>query len=119
MHGVIGWAMVMPVIAAGKSYRNFMTEVNRLVNLDEKLFVYGVFNSDQLVFYRGEVIKTLDRPLEEIAGSIGQGDGYLIMPEQNWREMRKAAGSGPPLLTSTGTGPEGDARLVLSRADVP
>jgi hypothetical protein len=119
VHGFIAWAMVMPVIAAGKSYQNFMTEVNRLVNLDEKLFVYGVFNSDELVFYRGEVIKTLNRPPEEIAGRIGKGAGYLIMAEQDWKEMRGAAGTAPPLLTSTGTGPEGDARLVLLRVDPP
>jgi hypothetical protein len=119
LHGVIAWAVVMPVIAASKSYRDFMTEVNRRVKPDDKLFLHGAFNSDAVVFYRGEVIDTLDRPREEIAARIGKGDGYLIMPEQSWKEMHKAPGTPPPLLTSTGKGPEGDVSLVLLRADVP
>lgn len=120
LHGVITWAVVMPVIAAGKSYRDFMTEVNQRVKRDDKLYLHGEFNSDAVVFYRGEVVDTFDRPHEETAARVGKGNGYLIMPEQSWKEMQKTTGDlPPPLVTSTGKGPEGDAPLVLVRAAVP
>jgi hypothetical protein len=96
-----------------------MTQVNQRVKPDDKLYLHGAFNSDAVVFYRGEVIDALDRPGEEVAAKVGKGDGYLIMPEKSWKEIQKTSGTPPPLLTSTGTGPEGDARLVLVQADVP
>jgi len=120
LHGFVSWAVVMPVIASGKSYRDFMTEVNQRVRPNENLYLHGAFNSDAVVFYRGEVIAALDRPSEEIAARLGKGGGYLIMPEQSWKEMQKtAANLPPPLVTSMGKGPEGDAPLVLVQADVP
>jgi hypothetical protein len=119
LHAVVGFGMVRPLVAANKSYRDFMSEVNRRVRPDDKLYVYGAFNSDAVVFYRGKVIEAWDRPSTEIASRLGQGDGYVIMPEQSWKEMRKAAKGSAPLSVSTGTGPQGDARLVLLRADVP
>jgi hypothetical protein len=119
LDGFVSWAVVMPVIAADRSYRDFMTQVNQRVKPDDKLYLHGAFNSDAVVFYRGEVIDALDRPGEEVAAKVGKGDGYLIMPEKSWKEIQKTSGTPPPLLTSTGTGPEGDARLVLVQADVP
>jgi hypothetical protein len=36
------------------------------------------------------------------------------MAERDWREIQKLKHNlPPPLLTSTGSGPEGDARLVM------
>jgi len=119
LHGFVSWAVVMPVIASGKSYRDFMTEVNQRVKPDDKLYLHGAFNSDAVVFYRGEVVDTLERPTAEVAMKIGKGDGFLIMPAQSWKEMQKTVGNlPPPLVTSTGKGPEGDAPLVLVQADV-
>jgi hypothetical protein len=42
---------------------------------------------------------------------------YLIMSEKDWAEIHSRNPNLPrPLLTSNGTGPEGDARLVLIRS---
>jgi 4-amino-4-deoxy-L-arabinose transferase-like glycosyltransferase len=113
----IAQAIVMPVIAEAKSYRPFMEEVNQRVQLNDTLYLYGeAFNSDPVVFYRGRPIETLDQPAERIAAKIGRGSEYLIMTERNWLKMRKLNGNiPPPLLKSTGTGPEGDAVIVLVR----
>ena len=120
LDGFVSWAVVMPVIAQTKSYRDFMMEVNQRVKPDDTLYLHGAFNSDAVVFYRGEVVDTLERPLEEVAAKAGKGNGYLIMPEKGWKEIQKTARNvAPPLLTSTGKGPEGDAPLVLVHADVP
>lgn len=120
LHGFVTWSVVMPVIAQPKSYRAFMTEVNRQVSPGDKLYLYGSFNSDPVVFYRGAVINQLDLPVQSLANLVGRGDGYLITTLQSWRDMQKVKTTLPePLLQSAGRGAEGDAPLVLLRAAVP
>jgi hypothetical protein len=109
-------AIVVPKIAETKSYRPFMLEVNRLVGRDAPLYIYrNSFNSDQVVFYRGEPVEILNRtPHEASAGAFG--NAYLIMTQRDWNELGKLHGElPPPLVKSVGTGPEGDAPLVLVR----
>lgn len=119
IHGFVGSSVVAPVIAQGKSYRAFMTEVNERVKPDEPLYLYGRFNSDSVVFYRGGPIERLNQPIEAVAAKAGKGAGYVIMPERSWKDIQTAVGMPlPPLARSEGKGPEGDAPLVLLQADV-
>jgi len=106
---------VMPAIAEAKSYREFMEGVNQRVRPDDKLYLYGgSFNSDPVVFYRGEPIAALEQPVALVAGKAGSKQIYVIMAEKDWAEMQRRNQHLPaPLLKSKGTGPEGDARLVL------
>jgi hypothetical protein len=115
IQATVGWSVVMPVIAQGKSYRNFMSEVNRRVKPEEKLYIHGDFNDDGVVFYRGRSIERLDEPFEILAPKLGRGDAYVILPERRERAQNLP----PPLAKSVGRGPEGDAPLVLMRADLP
>ena len=108
-------AVVMPVIAAARSYRPFMEEVNKRLGPHDKLFLYGgSFNSDPVVFYRGGPVDVLEQPVEAIAAKIGRGNTYVIMARQRWRKIQVVNPHvPPPLLESHGTKPEGDAPLVL------
>ena len=120
VHVFVGSSVVMPVIAQRKSYAAFMSQVNQRVGPNDKLYIYGRFNSDSVVFYRGSAIERLDQPIEALAANAGKGRGYVIMPERNWKDIETAAGNAPaPLLKSEGKGPEGDALLVLLKADLP
>ena len=119
VHGTIAWSVVMPVIAEAKSYRDFMTQVNERVGPNAQLYLYGDFNSDSVMFYRGAVIEQLEQPEEIVARKAGSGDGYLIMTAQSYKKIHALANNSPPLLRSVGDGPEGDAPLVLLRANVP
>jgi hypothetical protein len=120
LQGFINWSVVMPAIAETESYRDFMSEVNDRVKPGEPLYIHGRFNSDAVVFYRGEAIQRIGRPPEEVAPKLGTGNGYLITTEKHWKELQKMAPAAAlPLLTSRGRGPEGDASIVLVRADVP
>ena len=102
-------AIVLPAIAEGKSYKPFVAEVNRAVN-EHKLYLYGDFNSDAVVFYRGEPIEIL----RELSQANAAEQSYVIMPTQKYDEVRAAGAQLPaPLIRSAGTGPEGDAPLVL------
>ncbi len=120
IHCTVGWSIIMPVIAQGKSYREFMIEVNQRVKPGDKLYIYGRFNSDAVVFYRGRAVEQLEQPIEAVAGKAGSGDDYVIMPERSLKEIQRVSGHlPPPLLKSEGRGPEGDAPLVLVQADLP
>jgi 4-amino-4-deoxy-L-arabinose transferase-like glycosyltransferase len=119
LHGVISWSVVMPAIAQIKSYRDFMGEVNQRVKRNDQILIYGDFNSDAVIFYGGRVIDKLKLPPEALAAKIGKGDGYLIIAEREWKKIQQAADDlPPPLARSEGKGPEGDAALVLVRADL-
>jgi 4-amino-4-deoxy-L-arabinose transferase-like glycosyltransferase len=113
VHGTIGWSVVMPVIAREKSYKSFMIEVNQRVKPEDRLYIYGRFNSHPIVFYRGAPIERLDQPIETVGEKIGKGGAYIIMPARRLNSAELA------LVSSEGTGPEGDAPLVLVRADLP
>jgi hypothetical protein len=114
--------LVVPRIAEARSYRPFMIEVNRLVSREDKLYLYRYsFNSDQVVFYRGAPLSEFDAlgpPASKVAAKIGHGDAYVIMAEREWLAIQKLNSNlPPPLLQSAGKGPEGDARIVLVRAE--
>jgi 4-amino-4-deoxy-L-arabinose transferase-like glycosyltransferase len=116
IHGLIGWSAIQPVIARTKSYADFMAQVNRRVGANDKIYIYGRFNSDPVVFYRGTAIETLSRPTQPAAAA--EAKGYVIMPERSLPEFETGNGiAPPPLLRSEGRGPEGDAPLVLVEVD--
>jgi hypothetical protein len=116
----VGRGVVIPEIAQTKSYREFMDQVNQLVKPGDTLYLYGDrFNSDPVVFYRGGPIESLDQEPKTLAAEVGAGKQFVIMSKKSWDRVqdydRKLP---PPLLRSEGKGPEGDAPLVLVRADV-
>ncbi len=120
LYGIVGWSVIMPVIAQGKSYRSFMSEVNHRVKANDKLYIYGRFNSDAVVFYRGRPVERLEQPLEAVVAKAGKGDAYVIMPERSLKDIQALTSNLPlPLLMSEGKGPEGASPLVLVRADLP
>ena len=114
----IGWSMILPAIAESKSYRGFMEEVNQRVQPGDKLYMLGGFNGDPVIFYRGGLIDELDKfPLAADA-KIGPGKVYIIMARRSWEKIqRQNPDLSPPLVESAGTGPEGDAPLVLVQGD--
>jgi 4-amino-4-deoxy-L-arabinose transferase-like glycosyltransferase len=115
----IGRGLLLPVIAEEKSYRDFMGEVNQMVKSGDKLFIYGDFNSDPVVFYRGESIDVDARPIEAVAAKPAGENSFVIMTDEAWKKMQALnSGLPKPLARSSGKGPEGDAPLVLLRAEI-
>jgi hypothetical protein len=109
-------SLVEAKIAETKSYRDFMIEVNRLVQPAERLVLYGGFNGDAVAFYRGGTVEVIDRFADDASARIADGDGYIITSEKNWNRLQQAQPKlAAPLLRSRGKGPEGDAPLLLLR----
>ena len=117
--GVVSRAMVIPVIAADKSYREFVVALDREIVPKAQIYLFGEFNSDPVVFYHQKPMDVLEQPLAEMAKKVGAGTDYVIMPRETWEEIEKIRpGLAPPILSSTGKGAEGDAPLVLVRAQI-
>jgi hypothetical protein len=111
--------LVIPEMAQARSYRDFMREVNRRLQPDDRLYVYGDdFNSDAIIFYRGAPIQTFGPRSQAGTRPGAAGDEYFIMTERAWRQLEKAGRDlAAPSVRSEGKGPEGDAPLVLVRID--
>jgi len=108
--------LVEAKIAETKSYRDFMIDVNRLVQSADKLVLFGGFNGDAVAFYRGGTVEVIDRSSDDASARIAAGDGYIITTEKTWNRLQQAQPNvAAPLLRSRGKGPEGDAPLVLLR----
>jgi hypothetical protein len=116
LNGIAGWSVVMPVIAQEKSYRDFMIEVNQRLSPNDKLYLFGRFNSDPVIFYRGGVIDKLDQSAQIVADKTARGNAYIIMDERTWKKIQEIKPDLTSLLNSQGKGAEGDAPLVLVRA---
>jgi hypothetical protein len=117
--GYVSRGMVMPVIAEARSYRSFMEQVDQWIKPGDKLYLFGEsFNSDSVVFYHGGPIETIEQSPEAIAAKVGPGNDLIIMANRSWAEIQRYDRTIPaPVLSGTSTGPEGDAPLVLVRAD--
>jgi 4-amino-4-deoxy-L-arabinose transferase-like glycosyltransferase len=114
----IGWSMILPAIAESKSYRGFMEEVNKRVQPNDRLYLFGSFNSDPVIFYRAGVISELADLSVAATAKLGPGKVYIIMARRSWEKIqRQNPDLSPPLVESAGAGPESDAPLVLVQVD--
>ena len=114
--GLLVQGIAMPAIAEFRSYRSFMTEVDRRIG-EEPLYIHGRgWDYTSAIFYRGDrirVLKTDQLPLQE---QLQKSRGYYIMSEREWKKMDAlGAFTSPPELRSRGTGPDGRDRIVLIR----
>jgi hypothetical protein len=119
LFGFTSRGIVIPVIAADKSYREFVAAMDRQVGPAAVIYLFGEFNSDPVVFYHRKTIDVLEQPVAELASKVGTGSDYVILPRETWEEIERVRpGLPPPILSSTGKGAEGDAPLVLVRAQI-
>jgi hypothetical protein len=91
-----------------------MEEVNKRVQPNDRLYLFGGFNSDPVIFYRGGLIDDLDKFPLAAGAKIGPDKVYIIMARQSLKRLQQQIPDLPsPILESAGAGPEGDAPLVL------
>jgi hypothetical protein len=108
------WSFV-PAMAEARSYRSFMGEVSRRMVPGSQLYLYpGAFDKSSLVFYHGGPISVLEENPEALTKRLRSSDDCVIISEEDWRRIQTMDRSLPsPQLKSTGSGPDGDAPLVV------
>ena len=114
----VAQSIVLPPVAEDKSYRSFVEMVNQRLSAGDELYLYGEdFNSDPVVFYHGKPIPMLRQSPEAIAAQSGVTHRYIIMSKQTWSEIQNdRCKPSAARMESKGSGPEGDAPLVLVEA---
>lgn len=115
--GLLVQQAVLPWVAEAKTYKPFMLEVNREVEKDASLCLYGQrWDPTSVIFYRGGNVSIINGNLEALRRHLRSPDGYCVTSEAEWKEL-VASGrfSYPILLTSRGKGPHGDEPIVLVR----
>src|SRR5712692_7020336 len=122
MISILSWLLAegifMQAIADARSYRNFMKEVNRVVAQGGNLYLYGGgFDSSSVFFYHGGVIPDLNESPLAVTDRLRSGKDRIIMSEQGWKQIQSLDEHlSLRVIKSVGTGPEGDAPLVLVSA---
>jgi 4-amino-4-deoxy-L-arabinose transferase-like glycosyltransferase len=110
-------AVVHPALARERTLREFARAVGARVPPEAELRFVGPQNGG-MRFY-------LDRPLPMAKRPIHQADDpqrcrYLLAWKSRWRQIRpETRAMLEPVLKSTGSGPEGDDRLLLLRVRSP
>ena len=108
------WSFI-PAMAEARSYRSFMGEVSRRMVPGSQLHLYpGAFDKSSLVFYHGGPISVLEENPAALTKRLRSSDDCVIISEEDWRRIQTMDRSLPsPQLKSTGSGPDGDAPLVV------
>lgn len=115
--GVLMQGVVMPAIAESRSYKPFVTEVNRRLGENGNLYIYGEgWDYAPVLFYLGDKVPVIRGDLFSIQNKIKESSDYYIMGEREWG---KIAGGGIGVISvelrSEGTGPDGKDPIVLLR----
>jgi 4-amino-4-deoxy-L-arabinose transferase-like glycosyltransferase len=109
-----GRSLILPNLANLESYKEFMRSATAASDGRQalNLFPRGV-DPSSIIFYGKDQLEILPDDLALLQNKLIQSKDYFIVEEITW----KSAGllSIPILDRSRGTGPDGDARLVLVR----
>jgi hypothetical protein len=109
-------ALLMPLVASQQSYKAFVETARRQASgAGAILYIYpkGI-DYASIVFYGGNELMVLSEDNGVLLDKLEHSGNYVIVGERTWKTM-VAHGSVPlsPVLRSKGTGPDGDAALIL------
>jgi hypothetical protein len=111
---VVVQGVVTPGLAGARSYEEFVQLAKLRTDPSERLLLFprGV-DSSSIVFYGGENVQLLKEDLSALRRRLQQSRDYIILGEQQWKNLGVEPALFPPLLRSRGKGPDGDDPLVL------
>jgi 4-amino-4-deoxy-L-arabinose transferase-like glycosyltransferase len=109
-----GRSLILPNLATMESYKEFMLAATAASDGRQalNLFPRGVDRSS-IIFYGKDQVEILPDDLALLQNKLIQSKDYFIVEEITWNSAGLL--SIPILDRSRGTGPDGDARLVLVR----
>ena len=111
-----GRSLILPSLANLESYKEFMRSATAASSGRQalNLFPRGVDRSS-IIFYGSDQVEILPDDLALLQNKLIQSKDYFIVEEITWNSHVAGLLSIPILDRSRGTGPDGDARLVLVR----
>jgi 4-amino-4-deoxy-L-arabinose transferase-like glycosyltransferase len=108
--------LILPNLANIESYKEFMQLATAAVLSSQSLILFprGV-DPSSIIFYGKDKVEILPDDLALLQNKLMQSKGYFIVEEDTWKSQAAEFSTIPILGRSRGTGPDGDARLVLIR----
>jgi 4-amino-4-deoxy-L-arabinose transferase-like glycosyltransferase len=108
--------LILPNLANIESYKEFMQLATAAVLSSQSLILFprGV-DPSSIIFYGKDKVEILPDDLALLQNKLMQSKDYFIVEEDTWKSQAAEFSTIPILGRSRGTGPDGDARLVLIR----
>jgi 4-amino-4-deoxy-L-arabinose transferase-like glycosyltransferase len=109
-------SLILPNLAKMESYREFMQSATAAVAGSQSLILFPRdIDPSSIIFYGKGKVEILPDDVAALQKKITQSKDYFIVEEDVWNTQIPGGSQVPVLDRSRGTGPDGDARLVLVR----
>jgi len=114
---VVVQGLVTPVLAAARSYRDFVQAAVKHVIGNEALVIFPEgLDVSSIVFYAGKNVKLLPKDYDSLEMQLRQSTEPVVIGEEPWRDFTSRVRISVPIIDrSHGSGPNGDAPLILVR----
>ena len=109
-------SLILPNLANMESYKGFMQSATAAVAGGHSLILFprGI-DPSSIIFYSKSKVEILPDDVAVLQKKISHSKDYIVVKEDLWNTQISGGSQVPILDRSRGTGPDGDARLVLVR----
>ena len=109
-------SLILPNLANMESYKEFMLSATAAVADQQSLVLFprGV-DPSSIIFYGKNKVEILPDDVAVLRKKIMESEDYFIVEEDTWNSQLAGFSKIAVLDRSRGSGPDGDARLVLVR----
>jgi len=109
-------SLILPNLAKVESYKDFMQLATAAAAGGQSLILFPRdIDPSSIIFYGESKVEILPDDVAVLQKKITQSKDYIIVEEDLWNNQIADSSSIPILERSRGSGPGGDARLVLVR----
>ena len=109
-------SLILPNLAKMESYKEFMQLVTAAAAGSQSLVLFPRdIDPSSIIFYGKSKVEILPDDVAVLQKKITQSKDYIIVEEDLWNSQLPGSSQVPVLERSRGTGPDGNARLVLVR----
>jgi len=109
-------SLILPNLAKMESYKDFMQSATAAAAGGQSLILFPrAIDPSSIIFYGESKVEILPDDVAVLQKKIAQSKDYIIVEEDLWNNQIADSSSIPILERSRGSGPGGDARLVLVR----
>ncbi len=114
LHGLIA-----PALATAQSYKDFVQTAVKHAGRDGMLVIFPEgLDVSSIVFYGGKNVKLLPEDYGTLRAQLKQSTEPVVMGERPWRDFTSRVDSSVLIIDrSHGTGPNGNAPLILVRGN--